>query len=276
MKDQHCVQFLQWALPQLHMSWPGFRKVRRQACKRIGRRMRELGLEAVEDYRAYLSHHASEWERLDAMCRITISRFYRDRGVFAALEKSELPALLQRLRARGGHRLRAWSAGCASGEEPYTLAIMWEMAFRDRYPGVALEIVATDADGALLQRARAAAYGFGSLKDLPGPWREASFDEEGETYRLRAEFRDAVRFWQEDIRERQPEGPFDLVLCRNLVFTYFDEPLQLELLERIAGAMQTGGVLVVGAHEKLPGGAQGFSASRGAPCIYRKHAMRRA
>nr|NIV19534.1 chemotaxis protein CheR [Gammaproteobacteria bacterium] len=115
MKDQHCVQFLQWALPQLHMSWPGFRKVRRQVCKRIGRRMRELGLEAVEDYRAYLSHHASEWERLDAMCRITISRFYRDRGVFAALEKSELPALLQRLRARGGHRLRAWSAGCGSG-----------------------------------------------------------------------------------------------------------------------------------------------------------------
>ena len=81
MKDSECIGFLRWALPRLGLRWPGFRKVRRQVCKRIARRARELGLADVSGYRLPLDSHAPEWDALAALCTVSISRFYRDRGV---------------------------------------------------------------------------------------------------------------------------------------------------------------------------------------------------
>ena len=77
MTDRECVEFLQWALPQLGLRWRGFRKVRRQVHKRIVRRLGELGLGQIADYRAYLDTHAAEWGVLDAMSRISISHSVR-------------------------------------------------------------------------------------------------------------------------------------------------------------------------------------------------------
>ena len=87
MKDTECVEFLRWALPRLHLSWPGFRKVRRQVCRRVERRRQELGLADVAAYRARLEERAEEWAVLDGLCRVTISRFYRDRGLWDFLER---------------------------------------------------------------------------------------------------------------------------------------------------------------------------------------------
>ena len=100
MNDLDCVQFLQWALPMMRMRWPGFRKVRRQVCKRVDRRLRRLGLVDVTAYRAYLDDHPDEWSQLDQLCRIPISRFYRDRGVFDLLRDDVLPSLAAAARAR--------------------------------------------------------------------------------------------------------------------------------------------------------------------------------
>lgn len=102
MNDEACVDFLQWCLPRLGKRWAGFHKVRSQGCKRIARRMQDLGLRSLDTYRDYLNAHRDEWNHLDAMCRITISRFYRDRGVFdAALQRMCLGRLVDRL-APGG------------------------------------------------------------------------------------------------------------------------------------------------------------------------------
>ncbi len=141
VKDADCTEFLQWALPRLGMRWPGFRRVRGQVCKRLRRRMAELGLRDLADYRALLETHPEEWTRLDGLCRISISRFYRDQGVWRTLEREILPRLADRARARGETRLRIWSAGCASGEEPYTLALLFAFSHegltecRTRNPG---------------------------------------------------------------------------------------------------------------------------------------------
>ena len=250
------MRFLQWALPEMRMRWPGFRKVRRQVCKRVDRRMKALGLAHIEEYEDYLETHADEWAQLDALCRITISRFNRDRGVFRALADPVLPELVRNAAARGDDTLGAWSLGCASGEEPYTLAILWQEELQRRFPTIKLEITATDCDALMLARAREARYAGGSLKEVPARLRERGFTREDDSYRLGAEYRDAVRFLEQDIRESQPAGPFDLVLCRNLVFTYFDEELQAQVLSRIADVMVDGGALVIGIHEKLPAGAR--------------------
>ncbi len=256
MKDEQCMHFLQWALPQLRMRWPGFRKVRRQVCKRVDRRLQDLGLANTRDYKTYLQEHPDEWRHLDCMCRITISRFHRNRGVFTVLEKEVLPALAHSARQRGDTELRVWSAGCASGEEPYTVAIMWAVELQSCFPDMSIDIVATDADTKMIQRARDAEYKYSSLKDLPESWRDRAFKRQDDTYCLAAEYRDNIDFLQQDIRQKQPEGRFDLVLCRNLICTYFDEALQLELLERIVDRMHDAAAFVIGAHEHLPKGAR--------------------
>jgi hypothetical protein len=146
MKDDECVAFLKWALPRLHLRWAGFRKVRRQVCRRIGRRIAELELADLAAYRARLEADPAEWVILDTFCRIPISRLYRDRGVFDSLRDHILLALAKHLRAGGEPVLRCWSAGCASGEEVYTLNILWKLAVAPQYRDVALRIIATDVD----------------------------------------------------------------------------------------------------------------------------------
>ncbi len=253
MRDE-CTDFLRWALPRLGMRWAGFRRVRSQVCKRVARRVRALGLAGFADYRGYLEHHPDEWLRLDGLCRITISRFWRDRAVFEALSERVLPELARAAAARGDRTLRCLSCGCASGEEPYSLLIGWRLGVADGFPGLDLEIVATDADPAMLERARRAVYPEASLRDLPAPWRDRAFDPHEGGFLLQEECRGRVTWALEDVREMTPEGPFDLVLCRNLVFTYYQEPLQREIAARLAAALRPGGALVMGSHESLPDG----------------------
>lgn len=262
--------FLQWALPQLHMRWPGFRKVRRQVCKRVDRRIRELGLTDVTDYRSWLEEHTDEWAHLETLCQITISRFYRDRAVFDILAKQVLPILAGAACQRGEGVLRIWSAGCGSGEEPYTLALIWCYELQSHFPGMDIDIVATDVDPHILRRALAGRYAFGSLKELPACWRDRAFARDDDAYCLKPEFRRGVQFVEQDIREEQPEGCFDLVLCRNLVFTYFAEDRQREILKRIVDTMHDGAVLVLGEHERLPDTEYRLSAWFENRAIYRR------
>lgn len=252
MSDADCVEFLRWALPRLGLRWRGFRRVRRQVCRRIRRRLEALELEDLAAYRTHLASHPGEWLALDACCRIPISRFYRDRAVFDALRDAVLPDLASRARARGASRLRAWSAGCASGEEPYTLALVWELALRSRFPDLDLHVVATDVDAHLLDRARRAEYAASSLRELPGGWRDRGFDRADGAYRLRPELRRSVELRREGARERMPGGPFDLILCRNLAFTYFDDRSQRAALAALVDRLAPGAALVLGAHESLP------------------------
>jgi chemotaxis protein methyltransferase CheR len=254
----------------MQMRWSGFRKVRRQVCKRVDRRMKTLGLTHMDEYQDYLETHADEWSILDSLCRVTISRFNRDRGVFETLGDQVLPELVRSVSSRGGDTLRAWSVGCASGEEPYSLAILWQTGLRQTFPHVKLEVTATDSNTQMLKRASDARYAPGSLKELPVDLRERVFTRENNTYRLDADYRRDVTFLEQDVRDARPDGRFDLVLCRNLVFTYFDDRLQAELLSRIVDTMADAGALVIGIHEQLPEVAERLAPWFDRQRIYRK------
>lgn len=259
MQDQEGIEFLQWCLPRLRMRWPGFRKVRKQVCKRIARRMIELGLSSCSEYRAYLeTHEKEEWAVLDRLCWISVSRFYRDKGVFQYLEHSVLPELAARLMEHGEPELRCWCIGCAAGEEPYTLALIWNLAVGPRFPSVTLSVLATDADPLALARAEKACYSASSLKDLPREWREMVFVESPEGFYLRPEHRKTVTFRLQDIRAATPPEHFHAILCRYLAFTYFDGALQHETLATLRERLLPGGALVIGSLESLPSPAVGF------------------
>jgi chemotaxis protein methyltransferase CheR len=234
------------------MRWRGFRNVRKQVCKRLGRRVRELSLRGLSAYRAYLEKHPEEWAHLESLCRITISRFYRDRGVFDLLSQELLPSLVRLARKRGDPTLRVWSAGCGAGEEPYTLSIVCHThsdAVVSRQP---LEIIGTDIDGYQVERGRQAVYPQGCAREIPPHLRERGFEQQGALLRVRSRFRKNVDLRQQNIRHAMPTGPFHLIFCRNLIFTYFDRELQHELGSEIAKRLVPQGVLVIGKHEVLP------------------------
>lgn len=259
-QDAGLVSFLQWALPRLGMRWAGFRKVRRQVGRRIGRRLGALGLPDLAAYRARLERDPAEWRVLEVACRVTISCFFRDRGVWRDLETRVLPALAR----QSAGTLRAWVAGCASGEEAYSLAYVGRAA------GIALEILATDVDPILLERARAGVYPESSLREVAEPRRRDGFEACADGWRLRDRFRRGTTFAELDLASEMPEGPFDLVLCRNLVFTYWSETRQRAFVEGLAPRVVPGGALVVGAHETLPRDVAAFEPWEGAGLAYRR------
>jgi chemotaxis protein methyltransferase CheR len=267
--DPDCVAFLRWALPRLGLRWQGYRRVRKQVCKRVDRRVGALGLNGLAEYKSYLDEHADEWAVLEALCSIPISRFYRDRAVFDALGEQILPELAERAASRMPAVIRCWSAGCASGEEPYTLSLLWDQRVLPRFPHTRLSIIATDVDAHLLARARAACYSKSSLRELPSAWIRQAFDRRDSLYCLRDHWKTCIEFRREDIRLKQPPGEFDLVLCRNVAFTYFDEAVQRAALLRIAERLGANGFLVVGRHESLPPDAA-FQGAPSALGIFRK------
>ena len=101
MLDEACIRFLQWALPHMRLRWQGFRRVRKQVCKRIGQRISQLSLTDELAYRDYLHSHDAEWQILAALCHVTISRFYRDKVVFNQLESELIPRLCDQLQLQG-------------------------------------------------------------------------------------------------------------------------------------------------------------------------------
>lgn len=267
MRDQECIAFLQWALPHLHLRWSGFRKVRRQVCRRIATRMHDLRLPEGEAYRTHLATHPAEWATLDGLCRITISVFYRDKAMFDFLSDTVLPELSRQSARRAEAVVRSWSIGCASGEEPYSVMLAWHLGARPR-ANIEMEVLATDVDETVLQRAAAACYPYSSIKLLPRNWIAQAFERVNRGYCLREPYRRRVRFQLGDVRGALPDQRFDLILCRNLVFTYFDADLQRETLARLLGRLRPGGAFVIGRREALPEGS-GLDAWRADLGIYR-------
>ncbi|HZA01402.1 MAG TPA: CheR family methyltransferase [Hyphomicrobiaceae bacterium] len=270
MSDRACAAFLQWALPRVELRWAGFRRVRGQVCKRLKRRLKALGLEGFAEYRLRLERDPSEWQRLDEACRITISRFYRDRGVFGGLQDCVLPSLARKAGSDGRSLIRCWSAGCASGEEVYSLKIVWDLTLAARFPSLDLSIIGTDIDDIVLSRARAASYARSSLGELPEAFISQAFERRGELWNVRGVHRRGVTFLRQDLRQEAPAGPFDLVLCRNVAFTYFAPDLQRSVSARIATVLAPGGYLIIGAHEALTEDTLAFESHSGSHQIFRR------
>jgi chemotaxis protein methyltransferase CheR len=258
MKDEACVPFLQWALPQLQLRWPVFRRVRAQVCKRIGLRIAELGLADAAAYREHLHDHAAEWQVLASLCRVTISRFYRDQAVFRFLDETVLPRLCDALHQQGEKTLRCWSAGCARGEEAYSLVLLWQLSLQARYLDMTISVTATDIDPDMIGQAQQACYPFSSVKHLPPAWRQIAFEQSDEQYCLHQDYRSPVAFRLEDVENAAFTQPYHLVCCRNLVFTYFNGERQVQFLNQLRPHMTAGGALVLGAHERLPEGVTGW------------------
>jgi len=223
--------------------------------RRLLVRMRACGAHTFAEYEAVLDQRPAEWDKLRDALTINVTRFYRNPETWNRLADDLLLELLQ---ARQG-RLRAWSAGCSSGEEPYSLAMLChEVAEAAGHPSWAdrVRIVATDIDRGSLEQAGAATYPASAFVEAP-PWVTGRYCRPVEGgWQVSEGVRKLVTIQPLDLtREPVPAGPFDLIFCRNVVI-YFDRPMQEALFARFADALHPGGLLVLGKVETLLGGAR--------------------
>jgi chemotaxis protein methyltransferase CheR len=243
----HFDAFLKRACPPLDLDWRKYR--RRSARHRVLARMAELGLTSFEDYLDILDRDAGEAAGLAERMVVTVSRFFREASVWKTLEDRVLPHLMA---ATAGRRpLRAWSVGCAGGEEPYSLALLWQDRLRTRYPRRRLTILASDIDACSLRRARLAVYGGSSLREIPSALQEKWFAAQDNRRRLSLLLAARVRFLRHNFMADPLPGTFDLVLARYLPFTYYRGARRLQAARRLWRALRPGGALMIGAKETL-------------------------
>jgi chemotaxis protein methyltransferase CheR len=185
---------------------------------------------------------AAELDELIESVRVGESRLFRHRSQIAALLEAVVPAL----RATGRRTVRVWSAGCAAGEEPYTLAAVLSRAL----PGVAVTIVATDVSADALERARRSAYPASAWNDIPDDWRD-DFYVDRDVVRVRPAVAGLVKFERANLADART-GPHacDLVWCRN-VLIYFTPAARRRVVDRLVAATHPGGFLFVGYSESL-------------------------
>jgi chemotaxis protein methyltransferase CheR len=249
--NKDCVSFLKWAIPKLGKRWEGYRKVHGQVCTRINKRWEILGLYGFEAYKNHLQKYPEEWDNLDQMTHITISRFFRDKHQWLILEHKILPGLVKVAYSKS-QKFRVWSAGCASGEEPYSFAILWKKAVAADHPHLQLEIIATDTDLKMLSRAKGAKYTQSSLKEIPENWKNLAFENINNIFHLKHQYQKMVMFEKQDIRKAMPDGPFDIVFCKNLVAMYFCKEVATKLFQDISDRMNKAAWLFLGNHEEFP------------------------
>jgi two-component system, chemotaxis family, CheB/CheR fusion protein len=221
--------------------------------RRLQRRMVATGTDTLATYSAYVQSHPEEYERLTSSFLIKVTEFYRDPELFAYLRAQVLPEVIARARTQD-NELRLWSAGCATGEEAYSLAILVADALGDELERFTVRIFATDLDPTAIAFARRGVYPAAALASLPDDLIARYFTPVDGAYALSKRVRGVVVFGQHDLGQRPPFPRIDLCMCRN-VLIYFTADLQQRALRLFAFALRDDGLLVLGKAEttsKLP------------------------
>jgi two-component system, chemotaxis family, CheB/CheR fusion protein len=225
--------------------------------RRIERRMRVNDAATLTRYLALLRGDDAEARALLKDLLISVTNFFRDAEAFAVLEREVIPALLA---GKGPEeQVRAWVAGCATGEEAYSIAMLLAEAIGDLIEGPSVQIFASDIDESALAQARAGIYSNSDAADVSAERLVRFFVKEGTGFRVRREIRDMVLFASHNLIKDPPFSHLDLVSCRN-VLIYLSRPAQERVLQLLHFALNPGGYLFLGTSESVDDGANLFVA----------------
>ena len=220
---------------------------------RVTRRLWTLRLNSFAEYIKLLeSGNQEELEQFTNMMTTNLTSFFREMHHFEMLTEDVIPTLMKN-KPRGS-RIRIWSAGCSTGEEPYSIA----MALKEKVPGISswdLKILATDLDSEVLAHGAAGVYDADRITGIPPVYAEKYFEKgtgpNAGKVRVRPEIREMIAFRRLNLMEKWPmKGPMDVIFCRNVVI-YFDKPTQTKLFAKFADILADDGRLFVGHSEAL-------------------------
>jgi len=237
--------------------------------RRIAVRMRARGVHTYEDYARVLDADAGEYDRLIDVLTINVTKLFRNWDVFETIGTRVVPTLWH----RETPTIRVWSAGCSSGEEPYSLAVLFHRhaAMTGMLAQLGrVSVLGTDIDRQCLSAAERGEFEEGDFTDTPDDLRSRYFAP-APPFTVSSTIRSMVRFERRDLlSERAPSPPYDLIVCRN-VLIYFDRDSQERLFDEFHAALAPDGFLVLGKVETLLGSAR----SRFAPVDARERIFRR-
>jgi two-component system CheB/CheR fusion protein len=215
--------------------------------RRIAKRMQEVGSESYAEYLDFLEVHADEFGHLFDTLLINVTAFFRDAPMWEHLRDEVVPEFVVE---RPDGPIRVWSAGCASGEEPYTVAMILAEALGEEAFLRRVQIYATDADEDALQQGRLASYSPKQIEPVPPAALDRYFERLDGHYFFRPDLRRAVIFGRNDLVQDAPISRIDLLICRNTLM-YFNAETQTRILRRFHVGLADAGVLMLGKSEML-------------------------
>jgi two-component system, chemotaxis family, CheB/CheR fusion protein len=221
---------------------------RSSLARRVRKRMHEAGSADFVDYRDRLESSAEEFGHLFNTILINVTGFFRDAETWANLQREVMPELLADIGQDS--EIRVWSAGCASGEEAYSLAIAFSEALGLEECARRVKIYGTDVDDEALRDARVGLYPAKALETLPAELRDKYFEQNGAQFSFRPDLRRRVIFGRHDITRDAPISRLDLLVCRNTLM-YFNVETQSQVIDRFHFALREGGYLFLGKAEML-------------------------
>jgi len=223
--------------------------------KCVASRMADLSINTIPDYLVYLDGNVSEPVILFDSLNNSYSEFFRNPLTFLMLELNILPNIFNRKKSEQNSEMRIWSAGCAAGQEPYSLSIMAEDFKANNNQDVSVRIFATDKNEQELQKARKGIFHFRSVQNTRLIQIKKYFSNSGEYYSINDEIKKNVDFSIFDLIDEGKGAPpssiygdFDIVMCSNLLF-YYKQDMQKRILARLSNSLVNGGYLVTGEAE---------------------------
>ena len=216
--------------------------------RRFEKRMQTAGVDTYEDYRSYLEAEPREFAELLDTILINVTGFFRDPAAWEYLAKEIVPKIIEQKPA--GERIRAWSAGCATGEEAYSIAMLFAEALGAEAYAKRVKIYATDLDDDALSKARHARYDMKAIEAVPENLRAEYFEDANNGSTLRGDIRRSVVFGRNDLLSDPPISKVDLLVSRNTLM-YFGAQAQHTVLANFYFALGRGGFLFLGKAEAL-------------------------
>lgn len=251
-----------------NLSWSGYRKVRKGVKKRLYRHMQQLDCRRMSDYLAVLEKDRHCRRACQQLLTVSISRFFRDRKLWETLERKLMPEMA----ARYTKRLTVWSAGCAAGEEAYSIKIVWARLQSSRKTLPDLYLVASDTNRETLDRARQGIFRASSLKEMAEESITAHFtpQKRKNTYQIRPSLQRGIIWIQHNFLAEPPQTLFNIIFLRNNLLTYYQQSLQQAALGQILKHLSRPGLLIVGSGERFPPDTGELLKDPDTACVYWK------
>ena len=226
----------------------------RRSClrRRVGLRMTTVGCSDLEGYMEHLQEHPEELKMLLDAVTIHVTDFFRDTDVFDTLYNRVFPEIIGKKLVDGGGRIRIWSAGCSTGEETYSIAILLLELLRKEHIALRPRVYGTDISEEACRFARQGTYADRRSCGIPGRLLKRYFEMDGDTCRVAQLVKNHVKFQVHDLFSRPPFPALDLVVCRN-VLIHFNQQARSAVLNNFHSVMIPGGILVLGKSEAITG-----------------------
>ncbi len=223
--------------------------------RRVRVRMRATGVHTYAQYHAVLKEDSGELSRLFDVLTINVTKFFRNQETYRVLKEKVLRELIANKRGARSPGVRIWSAGCSSGEETYSVAILLRELLGPGFGDFQVEVWGTDVDERSIEKAEAGVYAESSLDEMDWALRDKYFKVDG-GFRISPEIKQICQFFQLDLlSDENPLTALDLILCRN-VLIYFSRDFQERMFRDFADRLRPGGYLVLGKVETLVGEAR--------------------